>query len=95
MLDIFQPCVSFNKVNTYKWFKENTYYIGDSHNSADQKAALSLTLKSYSFPHGVLYRQEGRAAFEENMDAYKGDKAPLFKRMAKIKTIEGCITSMA
>ncbi|WP_213700999.1 MULTISPECIES: thiamine pyrophosphate-dependent enzyme [Aminobacterium] len=95
LLDIFQPCVSFNKVNTYNWFKENTYYIGDSHNSADQKAALALALKSDSFPLGVLYRQEGRAAFEENMDAYKGDKAPLFKRMAKIKTIEGCITSMA
>ena len=29
LVDIFQPCVSFNKINTYKWFKENTYYLSD------------------------------------------------------------------
>ncbi len=27
LVDIFQPCISYNKVNTYEWFKENTYYL--------------------------------------------------------------------
>ena len=29
LVDIFQPCVSFNKINTYQWFKDNTYYLED------------------------------------------------------------------
>ena len=31
LVDIFQPCVSFNKVNNYKWFKENTYYLDEDY----------------------------------------------------------------
>jgi 2-oxoglutarate ferredoxin oxidoreductase subunit beta len=25
LVDILQPCVTYNKLNTYQWFKENTY----------------------------------------------------------------------
>jgi len=27
LVDIFQPCISFNKQNTYSWFKEKTFYL--------------------------------------------------------------------
>ena len=30
LVDVFQPCVTFNKINTYQWFKENTYHLKDS-----------------------------------------------------------------
>ncbi|MFW6325083.1 MAG: 2-oxoacid:ferredoxin oxidoreductase subunit beta, partial [Desulfovibrionales bacterium] len=29
LVDIFQPCVSFNKVNTHKWYKEHCYKLDD------------------------------------------------------------------
>ena len=38
IIDIYQPCVTFNKLNTFKWFKDHTYYIEneyDPHNRAD------------------------------------------------------------
>ncbi|MDD3690367.1 MAG: thiamine pyrophosphate-dependent enzyme, partial [Synergistaceae bacterium] len=34
LVDIFQPCVSFNSVNTYKWFQENTYTV-EGHDEED------------------------------------------------------------
>jgi 2-oxoglutarate ferredoxin oxidoreductase subunit beta len=30
LVDILQPCVTFNKVNTYAWFQEHTYPLEDS-----------------------------------------------------------------
>ena len=26
LVDVFQPCVTYNRVNTYQWFLEHTYY---------------------------------------------------------------------
>jgi len=40
LVDIFQPCVTFNKVNTYKWFKEHTCYLEDSHDLRDRDEAF-------------------------------------------------------
>ena len=40
LVDVFQPCVSFNKINTYQWFKENTYHLEDSHDPLNKSEAL-------------------------------------------------------
>src|SRR5512145_2066021 len=31
LLDILQPCVTFNKVNTYAWYRERVYRLGPEH----------------------------------------------------------------
>ena len=31
LVDVFQPCVTYNKINTFRWFKENTYYLDDTY----------------------------------------------------------------
>ena len=80
LVDIFQPCVTFNKFNTYKWFKENTYYLEDSYDPTDRKAAFSRALESQKLPLGIFYRNDNRAAFEETLPVYRGDKTPLFQR---------------
>ena len=38
LVDVLQPCVTFNKVNTYQWFKEHCYYLEDSRDSSDRSA---------------------------------------------------------
>ena len=64
LLDIMQPCVSFNHVNDFKWYKERVRRIDDSHDPADREAALRLALKGDDeIPIGVLYRG-GRRSFE-------------------------------
>src|SRR3989338_2986843 len=37
LVDIFQPCVTFNKINTYQWFREHTYYLDEKHVAAQLK----------------------------------------------------------
>lgn len=80
LVDILQPCVSFNKTNTYKWFEENTYYIDPSHNPLDKNAAFALASQSGKMGLGIYYKNPARPVFEEKLSAYAADKTPLFFR---------------
>ena len=89
LVDILQPCVTFNKVNTFKWFRENSYYLGDSHDTTDRMKAMGAALAGGKMPLGVLFEQE-RPTFEENLPPYRTDRRPLFERnvdMARLSEI--------
>ena len=37
IIDILQPCVTWNRVEyTYKWFKERVYDLAEEHDPSDQ-----------------------------------------------------------
>ncbi|MCJ2163939.1 MULTISPECIES: 2-oxoacid:ferredoxin oxidoreductase subunit beta [unclassified Pseudodesulfovibrio] len=63
LVDILQPCVSFNKLNTFAWYKERSYFLED-HDPMNWEAAM---VRSDEFgeriPLGVLYRND-RPVFE-------------------------------
>lgn len=54
-VDIFQPCVTFNKVNTYQWFKQHTYYM---EGEFDRIRAFEKSLEVDKLPLGVFYKHE-------------------------------------
>lgn len=59
LLDIFQPCVTYNKVNTYQWFKQRLYHLDPSYDPTDRLGAFAKALESGDrIPLGVVYRNE-------------------------------------
>jgi len=88
LVDIFQPCVSFNKINTFKWFKDNSYNLPDGYDPSDRASAFNKSLEEEPFPLGIIYRSSHRTAFEENLEIYKTDKTPLFKREIDMRKVE-------
>jgi 2-oxoglutarate ferredoxin oxidoreductase subunit beta len=80
LVDIFQPCVSFNKQNTFQWFKENTYKLESGYKADDRVAAFARALEENPFPLGVLYESGAREPFEELLAPYRENKAPLRDR---------------
>ncbi len=67
LVDILQPCVSFNPVNTFKWYKQRVRPIDGSHEPSDRRAALELAMKwGEEIPIGVLYRGS-RPPFESQI----------------------------
>lgn len=64
LVDVFQPCVVFNKQNTYQWFKEHTYYLGDEHDRGDKLAALGVAFDTDRLALGILYQEVGRPSYE-------------------------------
>jgi 2-oxoglutarate ferredoxin oxidoreductase subunit beta len=80
LVDIFQPCVTFNKINTFKWFKDNTYYLGAEYDPSDRAKAFEKSLEEEPFPLGILYQSGHRSTFEDNLGIYKKERTPLYKR---------------
>ena len=67
LVDILQPCVTFNKVNTYEWYRERVYHIEAEYNPEDRLAAFSRSLEwGDRIPIGVIYRNK-RRTFEEQV----------------------------
>jgi 2-oxoglutarate ferredoxin oxidoreductase subunit beta len=58
LLDIFQPCVIFNKVNNFQWYKEHTYRLPENYDPSDRMEALKKAFEwEDGIPLGVLYRE--------------------------------------
>ena len=65
LVDVFQPCVTFNKFNTFKWFKDNTYYLEDSYVPNNRVKAFERALETEKLALGVFYEDANRITFEE------------------------------
>ncbi len=67
LIDVFSPCVTFNKVNTYSWFRERVYRLDEEkgYDPANLDAAMK---KSFEFgdkiPIGLLYQTQ-RPTYED------------------------------
>jgi 2-oxoglutarate ferredoxin oxidoreductase subunit beta len=71
LIDILQPCVSFNHVNTFAWYKQRVYKLDDNYDPSSKATAL---LKAQEWgdkiPIGVIYKQE-RPVYEETLPQLK------------------------
>ncbi len=94
LVDIFQPCVSFNHLNTRDWFRENTYYLEEGYDPSDRAAALARAMEDDRFPLGVFYRREDSKTYTERSPAYQSDKEPLYKRAPDLEKLRELIASM-
>jgi len=93
LVDLFQPCVTFNKLNTYQWFRDNTYYFEDAYDPHDKLEALKRSFEEDKFPLGVFYVEE-KETFEERNMAYEENKTPLYKRDVDLKKLSNLVESM-
>jgi len=72
-LDVFQPCVTFNYLNTYDWFKERLYKLEEEgHNYTDRQRALEKSFEwGDRIPIGIFYREE-RPTYRDGFPHVKG-----------------------
>lgn len=58
-IDVLSPCVTFNRLNTYPWFKERVYNLNETgHNTSDVAAAFSKGLEwGDKIPIGLFYKK--------------------------------------
>jgi len=58
LVDILQPCVTFNRKNTYDWYRERVYDLSETdHDSGDRVAAFRKVLEwGDRIPLGVIYQ---------------------------------------
>ncbi|MBN2377480.1 MAG: hypothetical protein JXD22_13850 [Sedimentisphaerales bacterium] len=96
LVDLFQPCVTFNKINTYQWFKDNTYNLGQEHDPTDRQAAFARACESCDtskLPLGVFYTNSQKTPYHEANSMYKTDYSPLWERPRDQKKLKELIIS--
>lgn len=73
LIDILQPCVSFNKVNTAKWYKDRIYKLDEHHDPTNIEQAFkkSLEFGDDGIPLGVIYKSTSRKSFLENHNPFE------------------------
>jgi 2-oxoglutarate ferredoxin oxidoreductase subunit beta len=77
LVDVFQPCVTFDRVHTFRWYEERVYDLGEEgHDTGDMAAVLRKSREwGDRIPIGVFYRNPEARAFEDRIPALK--KGPL------------------
>ncbi|MCU7788363.1 hypothetical protein ODS41_10625 [Pyrobaculum sp. 3827-6] len=72
LVDVLSPCVTFNRVNTYDWFRARVYKLEEA--GHDLGITSRLIERRWSgrrwtpwAPLGLFYRNEDRPAYEEEV----------------------------
>lgn len=59
LVDLFSPCVSFNKVNTFGWYKQRCQELPEDYDPTDWAAAMQVAQEfGERIPIGVIYRND-------------------------------------
>jgi 2-oxoglutarate ferredoxin oxidoreductase subunit beta len=85
LVDVFSPCVTFNKQNTYHWFREHVYRLEDEgHDPSDFHAAMDRALEwGARIPIGLFYHNPNRPPSLDALDPALQD-GPLVRRPAAL-----------
>ena len=76
LVDILQPCVSFNETDIFKWYKDRCYQISSDHDPSDKAAAMVLAEEwGERIPIGLFYKID-RAPFEKQYSALEEGPLP-------------------
>ncbi|WP_204172072.1 thiamine pyrophosphate-dependent enzyme [Staphylococcus sp. GDY8P72P] len=69
-VNVFSPCVTYNKVNTYDWFKENLTSIEDieDYDATDKQNAMRNILAYESLVKGIVYQDSETPSYESQID---------------------------
>ena len=80
LIDILQPCVSFNRKNTFQWYRERIYKLEEEkgYDPGNKMAAFAKAQEwGERIPIGLIYKKE-RPVYEEQLPALK--EMPLVKQ---------------
>lgn len=79
-VNVFSPCVTYNKINTYDWFKENLTSIDDIENydTTNKQLAIQTVLEHESMLKGIVYQDTETPSYESQIEEMDG--TPLAKK---------------
>ncbi len=86
LVDILQPCVSFNKVNTFADYARRVYHLPDDYDSTNKIMAMQTAMEfGAKIPTGILYNV-ARPCFHDLQSVLAGG-TPLLERQTARTTL--------
>jgi 2-oxoglutarate ferredoxin oxidoreductase subunit beta len=72
LINVFSPCVTYNKVNTYDWFKENLVKLSDveGYDPSDKSKAMQTLMENKGLVTGLIYQNKEQKSYQELISGY-------------------------
>lgn len=72
LINVFSPCVTYNKINTYDWFKENLTKLSsiEDYDSSSREMAMQTLMKHNSLVTGIIYQDQTRQSYQDLVKGY-------------------------
>lgn len=71
-INVFSPCVTFNKVNTYDWFKQNLTKLDEieGYDATNLDTAKRVVHEHNGLVMGLIYQDDSRLDYQSQIDGY-------------------------
>jgi 2-oxoglutarate ferredoxin oxidoreductase subunit beta len=72
LINVFSPCVTYNKVNTYDWFKENLKRLStvEGYDSSNRMMAMQTLMENDGLVTGIIYQNKQQPSYQELIKGY-------------------------
>ncbi|MCM3625870.1 2-oxoacid:ferredoxin oxidoreductase subunit beta [Paenibacillus glycanilyticus] len=73
LINVFSPCVTFNKINTYDWFKENIVNLEQQfpdYDPSNRVAAMNKIMETNGMLTGLIYQNTQRKSYEDMISGF-------------------------
>jgi 2-oxoglutarate/2-oxoacid ferredoxin oxidoreductase subunit beta len=88
LIDILQPCVTFNHVNTLAWYAKRVYKLDAAYDPSNRASAMEKALEwGERIPTGIIYRVEDEPGYEDK--AGLTGREPIARQALSTKASEG------
>ena len=83
-INVYSPCVTYNKINTYDFFKQNLVSLDDDpeFDSSDRQMAMQKLMEHQGLVTGIIYQNKEQPPYEEVIKGFREE--PLAKQDLKI-----------
>lgn len=74
-INVFSPCVTYNKVNTYDWFKEHLVSLDtiENYDASNRELAMNTVMENNGLLTGIIYQDKETPSYQEKITGYSED----------------------
>ncbi|MBH9965402.1 2-oxoacid:ferredoxin oxidoreductase subunit beta [Rossellomorea oryzaecorticis] len=75
LINVFSPCVTYNKINTYDWFKENLTKLADveGYDPSNREQAMNVLMEKEGLVTGLIYQNSEQPSYQELVAGYSDE----------------------
>jgi len=72
LINVFSPCVTYNVINTYDWFRDNLVNLdeldpSERHDPHDRDSAIKMLREKDGWVRGLIYQDPNSTPFEDRI----------------------------
>ena len=73
LINVYSPCVTFNKVNTYDWFKENLVNLDqeEGYDPGNRIQAMTRLMETGGLVTGLIYQDTTKPSYEDQVTGFR------------------------